>query len=343
MLIMRDLLKKMVKGENLSRQEARRAMEEMMKGEATPAQMASFLTSLRIKGETVDEIIGFAQGLRAQMTGFEHEIPQAVDTCGTGGDGGKTFNISTAAAFVAAAAGVSIVKHGNRAVSSKSGSADVLEALGIDIHHNAKEAESMLKETGVCFLFAPLFHRAMKNVMPTRTELGFRTIFNLLGPLANPAGVKYQLLGVYDPDLTEKVAHVLQELGVKKALVVAGLDGLDEISVAGPTRISALDGENVTTYEMVPEEFGISRSPLEAIRGGTAEENASLITDIFHGKRGAPRDVVLLNAGAVLVVGGKASTLAEGIQLAREAIDSGMAAKKLHQVIRMSREVRYVS
>jgi anthranilate phosphoribosyltransferase len=340
---LRDLLRKMVEGKHLSRQEARQAMEEMMNGEATPAQMGSFLTSLRMKGETAEEIIGFAQGLRARMTGFEGEISHAVDTCGTGGDGGQTFNISTAVAFVAAAAGVPIVKHGNRAVSSKSGSADVLEALGIEIHHSAKEAELMLQETGVCFLFAPLYHQAMKNVMPTRTELGFRTIFNLLGPLANPAGVQYQLLGVYDPELTEKVACVLQELGTKKALVVAGLDRLDEISVSAPTRISALDGDKVVTFEVIPEDFGISRSPITAVKGGTAQQNAALIADIFSGRRGAPRDIVLLNAGAALVVGGKVSTLTEGVQMARETIDSGMAAKKLQQVIRMSREVRYVS
>ncbi|SEN28152.1 anthranilate phosphoribosyltransferase [Lihuaxuella thermophila] len=341
--MIQEVLRKVVSGRNLSRREAQAVMTEMMEGKVTPSQTASLLTSLRMKGETVEELIGFAQGLRSHATQVYHDLPQVVDTCGTGGDGGKTFNISTAAAFVAAAAGVPIAKHGNRAVSSKSGSADVLEALGMDIRLNAKEAQHLLFQTGLCFLFAPLFHQAMKHVMPTRTELGFRTCFNLLGPLANPAGVKIQLLGVYDPSLTENVARVLLELGIERALVVAGLDGLDEITVTAPTRMSEVIEGEVKTYEVTPEQLGVNTAPIEAIAGGDAGFNARLIRGILNGQPGAPRDVVLVNAGAAIYLAGRASSIREGVHLAAQAVDSGKAKEKLAEVVHFSREVRYVS
>ncbi len=341
--MIQEVLRKVVSGENLTRLEAYRVMNEMMEGKVTPSQIASLLTSLRMKGETVEELIGFAQGMRSHATRVYHDLPHAVDTCGTGGDGGKTFNISTAAAFVAAAAGVPIAKHGNRAVSSQSGSADVLEELGMDIRLNAKEAQHLLFQTGLCFLFAPLFHQTMRHVMPTRTELGFRTCFNLLGPLVNPAGVKIQLLGVYDPALTENVAHVLSELGIERALVVAGLDGLDEITVTAPTRISEVKEGEVKTYDVTPEQLGVKTFPMEEIAGGSAEYNARLIRGIFDGKKGAAREVVLVNAGAAIYLAGRASSIREGVRLAAEMIDSGKAKEKLAEVIHASREVRYVS
>ncbi|MBA4496048.1 anthranilate phosphoribosyltransferase [Paenactinomyces guangxiensis] len=341
--MIQEMLKKVVDGQDLTRLEAQAVMDAMMEGKATAAQMAALVTSLRMRGETVEELIGFAEALRSHATQVYHDFPHAVDTCGTGGDGGKTFNISTAAAFVAASAGVPIAKHGNRAVSSKSGSADVLEALGMDIQLNAKEAQTLLCHTGLCFLFAPMYHQAMKHVMPTRTELGFRTCFNLLGPLANPAGVKIQLMGVYDPALTENVACVLQALGVERALVVSGLDGLDEITVTAPTRISEVNREQITTYEVTPDELGVSKASLEKIGGGNSVYNANLIRQILDGQTGAPRDVVLLNAGAVLYIAGKAASIRDGVKLAAEQIDSGKAKEKLAQVVRYSQEVRYVS
>jgi anthranilate phosphoribosyltransferase len=338
----RSLLAKVVEGHDLSRTEARTAMEAMLDGTMTPVQIAAFLTSLRIKGETVDELVGLAEGLRARAIPV-HAVPGAVDTCGTGGDGGRTFNVSTAAAIVVAAAGIPVAKHGNRAVSGTSGSVDVLEALGIEAESGPEQAERMLKHVGLCFLFAPLFHPALKRVMPVRRELGFRTCFHLLGPLASPAGVRRQVLGVYHPALTENVARVLCELGAERALVVAGLDGLDEISVSGVTRVSEVTDGRVRTYDVMPEDLGLSRAPLTAVRGGTPNENASLIRRIFAGERGAPRNMVVANAGAAIYVGGGADSLAEGVRLAAEAIDSGRAASKLEEVIAFSQEVRHVS
>ncbi|MBA4602553.1 anthranilate phosphoribosyltransferase [Thermoactinomyces mirandus] len=341
--MMKSILQKVIDGQDLLQIEAYRVMKEMMDGNISSAQMASFLTALRMKGETVDELIGLAKGVCDQSAPIKYRFDQAVDTCGTGGDGGKTFNISTAAAIVAAAAGVPVIKHGNRAVSSKSGSADVLEALNMNIHLKQDEAARLMEKTGLCFLYAPLYHQAMKHVMPTRTELGFRTCFNLLGPLTNPARVKVQLLGVYDVRLTEKVAYVLAELGVERALVAAGLDGLDEITVTDATRISELKDGEVRTYEVTPESLGVSRSPLAEIRGGSAPENARIIEQILQGKPGAPADIVSVNAGAVLYLSDRASSLAEGTCYAKEIIQSGMAKKQLRKVVEASKEVSYVS
>jgi len=343
MFMIQKAIQKVIEGRDLSRDEAREVMNEMMEGKTTPSQMAGLLLTLRMKGESTDELIGFAQGMKAHAISLRHEWPDAVDTCGTGGDGGKTFNISTAAAIVAAAGGVPVAKHGNRAVSSKSGSADVLEALGVHIAMNAEEAHQMLRACGLCFLFAPLYHRAMKHVMPTRTELGVRTCFNLLGPMVNPAGVKVQLLGVYDPALTEKVAMVLRELGIRRALVVSGLDRLDELTVTGPSRISELHEGRISTYEITPEELGVSRAPITAIQGGNAQVNAQIIREVLLGRRGAARDVVLMNAGAVLYAADRAPSLKDGVRMATELIDSGASLDKLKEAIRLSQEVCHVS
>ncbi|TCS93388.1 anthranilate phosphoribosyltransferase [Hazenella coriacea] len=340
---MKSYLLKLMMGSPLTRVEAREAMDLMMRGQATPSQIASFLTSLRLKGESVDELIGFAESLRSHAANIEVSSLQAVDTCGTGGDGGKTFNISTAAAFVIAAAGIPVAKHGSVAVSGKTGSAEVLQALGMDIQLNPKEAEYMLEKTGLSFLFAPLYHQAMKHVMPIRKELGFRTCFNLLGPLANPAKVKIQLMGVYDPTLVEPVAEVFRALGVKRALVVSSLDGLDEITVTDTTRICEVNGDLIYTYEVTPEELGVKRSYIHEIAGGDSQFNAALMKRIFNGERGAPRDVVLLNAGAVLYLTGQANSIQEGVKQATHLIDAGHVASKLEEVVRYSKEVQHVS
>lgn len=338
------MVKKVVEGQHLTAGEAKLAMGSMMNGEATPVEIASLLTSLRMKGETIDELYGFAEGMRDKALPMPTRFADAVDTCGTGGDGGKTFNISTAAAFVVAACGIPVVKHGNRAVSGKSGSADVLEALGVNIALKPDEAEQLLKQTGLAFLFAQLYHPAMKHVMPTRKELGFRTFFNLLGPLCNPAGVKVQLVGVYDAQLTEPVAQVLRRLGIKRAMVVAGKDGLDELTHAAETQVSELGEDRVKTYVISPEELGLPRGTSDEIAGGTPAENAALIQRIFDGRtEGGARDIVALNAGAVIYLMGREASLAAGVERAHQVIASGEAKRKLEEVIRISREVAHVS
>ncbi|PTX59909.1 anthranilate phosphoribosyltransferase [Melghirimyces profundicolus] len=334
---------KLIERKDLSRRESETLMSAMMEGRLSSAQAAAALTALRMKGETVEELAGLASSMRSQALRFPRPLTDAVDTCGTGGDGGKTFNISTAAAIVAAAAGVPVAKHGNRAASGKSGSADVLEALGVGIQLTPEEAERALERTRICFLFAPLFHRAMKNVMPTRKELGFRTCFNLLGPLANPAGVKKQLVGVFDPTLTETLARVLLSLGAERAMVVAGLDGIDEITLTGETQISEVRDGSVRTYRITPEELGLQRVPLKALGGGDPSENAGIIRSVLQGEKGPRRDVVCANAGAVLTIAGHASCLQEGIHLVSEAIDDGRAEAKLKEMARSGKEVSHVS
>ncbi|MFC4078083.1 anthranilate phosphoribosyltransferase [Salinithrix halophila] len=336
-------LAKVVDGKDLTRRESRELMAAMMEGALSPAQAGAALTALRMKGETVGELTGLATAMREKATRLPAIPSEAVDTCGTGGDGGRTFNISTAAAIVAAGAGVKVAKHGNRAVSSKSGSADVLEALGVDIQQTADDAARALEKTGICFLFAPLFHQAMKHVMPTRKELGFRTCFNLLGPLANPAGVKRQLVGVYDPELTEPVAEVLLSLGSERVMVVSSLDGIDEISVTAETQISEVKDGTVHTRRVTPEELGLTRGTLEDLAGGDANVNARLIRRVLEGEPGPCRDVVLANAGAVIAIAGKALSLKEGIQLAAEAVDRGAASAKLKEMTESGKEVSYVS
>jgi len=324
-------LDQILKGSHLHRDVAEEAMGEIMDGKATPAQIGAFLASLRLKGEQVEEIIGFARAMRERATRFPIDLPGLVDTCGTGGDGSNTFNISTASAIVAASDGVRIAKHGNRAVSSKSGSADVLEALGVPVNLSPEDAADCLRVTNLCFLFAPLYHQAMKHAAGPRKELAVRTVFNLLGPLTNPAGASHQLMGVYDVQLLPTVAAVLRELDVKRALVVAGSDGLDELTVTGTSHIAELRDGQIHSYEIDPEQFGLRRHEKDALRGGDAHENAAIIHDVFAGARGAARDIVLLNAGAILYLTDRVCSIGEGVIRAAELIDDGRVLRKLEQ------------
>jgi anthranilate phosphoribosyltransferase len=302
----------------------------MMSGGVSEMRMAAFLTALAVRGPSVAEIAGAARAMRAAMTTVE--APRnAIDVCGTGGDGAGTLNVSTATAFVVAACGVAVAKHGNRAMSSRTGAADVLEALGVPINLNAAAAGKSLKEPGFAFLFAPSYHPAMKNVAPVRRDLGFRTVFNLLGPICNPAGVRRQLIGIYAREWLEPVAHVLAELGTEKAWIVHGADGLDELSTTGPTRVAMLEDGRITLREIVPEDAGIERTSLAALKGGTADDNARAIRELLSGAKGAFRNIVLLNASAALIAAGQASTLKDGVAQAAEAIDKGRAATALEQ------------
>lgn len=327
------IIEKVVNRYHLSEEEAEEAMGVIMSGEATPAQIASLLTALRLKGETVEEITGFARAMRARARRIRPRFNHIIDTCGTGGDQKSTFNISTTAAFVVAGAGLPVAKHGNRSVSSKCGSADVLEALGVKVDIAPEQAERCLEQTGICFLFAPVFHEAMKHAVGPRREIGIRTVFNILGPLTNPAGAQTQLLGVYDPNLTGVLARVLRRLGSSRAMVVHGEDGLDEITHTGRTRVSELVDGEIRSYEVVPEDLGLKRGRLEDITGNTAEENARITLDVLNGRPGPCRDVVLMNAGAALLVGGKVDSLRDGVRLAAEVIDSGAALRKLRELI----------
>jgi len=333
--------------QSLSREEARVVMTEVLTGECTDAQIAALLVALHMKGETVEEIVGFAEAIRAAATSLQlhkdstldvsgTERDALVDTCGTGGDASGTFNISTATAFVAAGAGVRVAKHGNRSVTSKCGSADVMEALGVNINLPPARLAACLEQVGIAFLFAPAMHSAMKYVQPARRELRLRTVFNLLGPLTNPAGATCQVVGVYSDDLVEKLAEALSMLGLHRALVVHGSDGLDEITITGPTRIGEVREGRVQTYEVTPEEFGLPRATLDDISGGDAALNASLIRDVLAGNNSARRDVVLLNAAAALVAAGRADHLRDAVPLAAKAIDSGAALNKLEALITFS-------
>lgn len=328
---LQDLIDKVVNLYHLEEKEAEEAMAQIMSGEATSAQIAALITALRLKGETVDEITGFARAMRSHGKKIRVN-KRLVDIVGTGGDRSFTFNISTTTAFVVAAAGLPVAKHGNRAVSSKCGSADVLEALGVNVALTPAQAERCLEENGICFLFAPVFHEAMKHAVGPRREIGIRTVFNLLGPLTNPAGAQVQLVGVYDPNLTCVLARVLRSLGVERAMVVHG-DGLDEISHSGETRVSELMGGEIRTYYLTPEDVGLKRGRLADICGGNPERNACMTRDVLSGKPGPCRDVVLMNAAAALFVGGKVETLREGVELAAEAIDSGAALQKLEELV----------
>ncbi len=327
--MIREAISKVVDGADLSQEEAAATMNEIMSGEATPAQIACFITALRIKGETVDEITGCAKVMREKVTRIESQADLLVDTCGTGGDGAHTFNISTTAALVAAGAGLHIAKHGNRSVSSRSGSADVLKALGVNIEADAATVARCIDEVGIGFLFAPALHPAMKYAIGPRREIGIRTIFTILGPLTNPAGAKVQVLGVYAPELTGTLANVLKNLGSDHVFVVHGADGLDEITITDKTYVSQLADGQVRSFTVDPEDFGISRSDISSLVGGTAEENARMTLDILKGEKGPKRDIVLLNSAAAIMAGGKAANLVEGIQLAAESIDSGKALEKL--------------
>ncbi|CAM3394885.1 anthranilate phosphoribosyltransferase [Marinicrinis lubricantis] len=342
-LTMQVALNKLIQGNNLSRDEARQVMTLIMEGEATPAQIGSVVTILRMKGESIDEITGFAEVMRQKARKVTTEQKNLLDTCGTGGDGANTFNISTASSVVAAAGGVKVAKHGNRAMSSKSGSADVLEALGVNIQLDEHQAKRCLEEVGICFMFAQNYHQSMKYAAGPRKEIGFRTVFNMLGPLTNPAGADYQLMGVYDRNKTEILSFVLRELGLKRALVVASHDGLDEISISAPTQITELDEGTISTYQIDPEKLGLRTYSLQEVVGGDAAENAEIIRSIFKGAQGAYRDVVLANAGACFYVTGRSASLQEGVKHAASVIDTGLAMEKLEQLISLTKELSYVS
>jgi anthranilate phosphoribosyltransferase len=326
-----------VTGKNLSIAQATEVFSDIMNGSATDAQIAAFIVALRMKGESPEEITGAATVMRDKAT---HVLPETnihcVDTCGTGGDGANTFNISTATAFVAAGAGAIVAKHGNRSVSSKCGSADVLETLGVTITISPEKMKSCLDTVGIAFLFAPALHKAMKYAIGPRKEIAVRTIFNVLGPLTNPALAPHQLLGVFSDKLTGTMAAVLNAMGTRRAFVVYGMDGLDEISVSGPTHVAEINNGKVTNYTITPEEFGMQRAPLSAIAGGLPKENAARIRAILGGEKGPCRDIVLFNAAFALAAAGIAATPKEGIPLAERSIDSGSALRKLEQLVKFT-------
>jgi anthranilate phosphoribosyltransferase len=335
--VIQDALGRLLDGHDLGRDEARAVMGTIMEGEATPAQISAFLVALRLKGETADEIAGCAEAMREHVLAVKPRRDDLVDTAGTGGDGARTFNISTAAALVAAAAGAGVAKHGNRAVSSSSGSADVLEALGFSLELEPERIERSIDELGFGFLFAPTHHPAMRHAAPVRRELAARTVFNVLGPLTNPAGARAQVVGVYAPELVETIAEVLLRLGATRAFVVHGAGGIDELSPAGPNLVCEVADGQVRRRMIDPLELGVPRCPPDELRGGEPEENAQAVRDIFAGADGGRRDAVLLNAAGAIAASGHARDLAEGLGLAREALDSGLAATRLEELIAFSR------
>ncbi|HEV8587028.1 MAG TPA: anthranilate phosphoribosyltransferase [Methylomirabilota bacterium] len=348
--IITEALRALVDRRDLSRIEAAAAMEAIMSGGATHAQIGAFLTALRMKGETVEELIGFAQVMRekvvhirargnnvAGMSGTDREM--LIDTCGTGGDATGTFNVSTATAFVVAGAGLKVAKHGNRSVSSLCGFADVVETLGISLELSPEQVTRCLEEVGIGFLYAPLLHTAMKHVMPARREMGVRTVFNMLGPLTNPASANAQIIGVYSASLTEPLARVLSELGTVRAFVVHGADNLDEISNTGESRVSEVREGTVRTYTVRPEDFGLARASVKDLAGGDRLQNAEIIRGILAGAPGPRRDIVLMNAAAALVAGGRARDLKDGVGVAARSIDSGEARGKLDALVALSRRL----
>ncbi|MCD2348406.1 anthranilate phosphoribosyltransferase [Clostridium guangxiense] len=331
--MLNEVIKKVTAYEDLTEEEAYEAVNKIMDGRVDEAQMAAFLVALKMKGETAEEITGAAKAMREHALKVELKSPYAIDTCGTGGDGAKTFNISTAASIIAAAGGVKVAKHGNRSVSSKSGSADVLSELHIDIELNKEEVEKSIDEKGMGFIFAQIYHKAMKNVGPVRKQLGVRTLFNILGPITNPCDLKGQVLGVYDKKLIDVVSKVLVKLGRERAIVMHGSDGLDEITTTGETYVTEIRNNEVKSYTITPEQFGIKRAFLNEIEGGTPEENADIILDILKGKKGAKRDIVVLNSAAALYVGKAVEDLKAGVKLAEKLIDDGTAYEKYQQLV----------
>lgn len=331
---MREAIEALVSGRDLTESEAAHAMEMIMSGEASPALISAFLVALRMKGETADELTGLARVMRDKALKVRCSAANVVDTCGTGGDGLNTFNVSTAAAFVAAGAGVPVAKHGNRSVSSRCGSADVLEALGVQISASPEQVAQCIDEVGIGFMFAPAFHPAMRHAAPVRRELGIRTAFNLLGPLTNPADARRQVIGVPRPDLTRLIAEVLLRLGFVHAFVVHGHPGIDELSTAGPTTVSELRDGAIRTYSVDAADLGIPRADLADIAGRDAKHNGDMLLGVLSGKPGPVRDIVLLNAAAALVVGGAAEDIRHGIQLAAQSIDEGAASAKLEALRR---------
>ena len=331
----RAIIGKVATGATLSRDEAASAFDRMMSGEATPSQMGGLLMALRVRGETVDEITGAVSAMRAKMLRVKAPA-DAVDVVGTGGDGSGSVNVSTCASFIVAGAGVPVAKHGNRALSSKSGAADVLASLGVKIDIAPDRVGRCVQEAGIGFMFAPVHHPAMKNVGPTRVELATRTIFNLLGPLSNPAGVKRQMVGVFSKQWVQPLAEVLKNLGAEAAWVVHGSDGLDEITLTGPTFVAALDKGRITTFEVTPDEVGLKRVNGDALKGGDGEANAKALRAVLDGKPGAYRNVAILNAAAALVVAGRAKDLTDGVAIGTKSLDSGAAADRLAQLVRVS-------
>jgi anthranilate phosphoribosyltransferase len=330
--VIQDVLARLLDGRDMSRDDARAVMNEIMSGEATPAQIGGFLVALRLKGETADEIAGCADGMRDHVVPVRPASDDLVDTAGTGGDGGKTFNISTAAALVAAAAGAHVAKHGNRSISSQTGSADVLEALGFSLDLPPARIARSIDELGFGFMFAPTHHPAMRHAAPVRRELAARTVFNVLGPLTNPAGARAQVVGVYSPTLVRTIADVLARLGARRAFVVHGAFGIDELSPAGPNLVGEVVDGVVTERELDPLELGIPRCDPDELRGGTPDENAAAIRDVFRGGDGGRRSAILLNAAGAIAAGGHAADLREGLELAAAALDSGAAAERLDQL-----------
>ena len=334
--MIQEAIGKLVEGRHLSADEAEKVMDLIMTGEATQAQIGAYLVALRMAGETPEEIAGSVRSMRAKATWVKTKHPFVIDVVGTGGDGTHTFNISTSAALVVAAAGQPVAKHGNRAVSSKSGAADVLKALGVNIEASPEKVGECIDEAGVCFLFAPMLHGAMKHAIGPRRELAMRSIFNVMGPLTNPARAQSQLVGVYAPELTELVADVLRQVGCQKALVVHGSDGMDELTLTGPSRVSEWDGSEIRTYDVTPEEAGLKRADADALKGGKPAENADITRAILAGENGPKRDIVLLNAAAALIAANKAENLREGVGQAASAIDSGEAARVLSHLVEVS-------
>ncbi len=336
--MIRETIQKVVDGQDLTERETVDTMNEIMSGEATPAQVASFITALRIKGETIEEITGAARVMREKSTKIHTKHPFVIDTCGTGGDGAHTFNISTTSAFVVAGTGIPVAKHGNRAASSQSGGADVLKALGVNIEIGPEQVGACINDVGIGFLFAVTLHGAMRYAIGPRQEIGIRTIFNALGPLTNPAGAQAQVLGVYTPALTEPLAHVLKNFGTHRAFVVHGGDGLDEITTTTTTQVSELVGGEVNTYTLNPTELGIPTAQPSDLQGGAPEENAEMTLSVLRGETGPKRDIVLLNAAAAIVAGGEAEDLTAGLAAAAESIDSGRALEKLEGLKAKSNE-----
>lgn len=331
--MIKDVIAKLADRLPLTEKEAEEVMNEIMDGEATQAQIAAYLMGLRLKGETVEEIAGSVRAMRDRAVRIAVGDPLVVDTCGTGGDGRHTFNISTTAAFVVAGAGLTVAKHGNRSISSKCGSADVLAALGVNIDLSPDYVAECINEVGIGFLFAPLYHGAMKHCAAPRHEMGIRTMLNVLGPLTNPAGASIQVLGVYESRLTELLGKVLMHLGSQHCFVVHGMDGLDEVTLTDRTLISEAKGGVLSNYVVTPEEFGLNRVASKELAGGSSQENAAMTKDVLQGRKGATRDIVCLNAAPALVAGRKAKTLQEGFRLAGRTIDSGAAAEKLSQLV----------
>jgi len=334
--MIKEAIAKVVERENLTMTETEQVMGEIMRGEATAAQISAFLTALRMKGETASEIAGCARVMRENALRVTPKRTDVVDTCGTGGDASGTFNISTTVAFVVAGTGVGVAKHGNRSVSSKCGSADLMEALGIKISLSAEQVAQCIDEVGIGFLFAPGFHPAMKHATPVRQEIGLRTIFNVLGPLANPAWAKWQLIGVYSAQLVPTIAEVLQNMGTEHAFVVHGAGGLDELSTTGVNQVAELKDGEIHAFELDPTKLGIPRANPQDLLGGTTQENIEIVKAILGGEKGPKRDIVILNAAAVLVAAGEAVDLKEGLRIAAESIDSGSAQDKVAQLAKIS-------